>query len=113
MSHPDAPLSDAMRILDQRLDDGAGQRFTLLELPPQEVVSGTLVVGGFQAADVTPVGDMRETCPHCTGSPLKLVLRRDHVIRPHLFCPHCTRCFDAIDADGASLLTFYEMPPEL
>jgi hypothetical protein len=56
---------------------------------------------------------MRETCPHCPGMALKLVLRRDHVIRPHLFCPQCTRCYDAIDANGVSALTFYEIPPEL
>lgn len=113
MPQPDTPNSGSENTLNKRRSADPRHPFSLLELPPQEVVSGTLVADGFQADDVTPAGDMRETCPHCTGMTLKLVLRRDHVIRPHLFCPQCTRCFDAIDANGASALTFYEMPPEL
>jgi ribosomal protein S27AE len=105
----------SMAALDKRRHQDPRQRelFNLVELAPQLVVAGKMVANGFQADDVTPVGDMRETCPNCTGLPLKLVLRRDHVIRPHLFCPQCTRCFDAIDAQGNSALAFYEMPPEL
>jgi len=34
------------------------------------------------------------------------VLRYAHVIRNHLFCPQCTRCFDARYPDGSSALTF-------
>jgi hypothetical protein len=106
--HP--PLNEAA---NKRRHQASSEPFTLVELLPQEVVTGTRVANGFQADDVTSVGDMRETCPHCPGMALKLVLRRDHVIRPHLFCPQCTRCYDAIDANGVSALTFYEMPPEL
>ncbi|WP_210543767.1 hypothetical protein [Rhodoferax sp. PAMC 29310] len=106
---PSIDALDKRRHQDPRQQD----LFNLVELPPQLVVSGKMVANGFQADDVTPVGDMRETCPHCTGLPLKLVLRRDNVIRPHLFCPQCTRCYDAIYPDGTSALAFYEMPPEL
>lgn len=87
--------------------------FSLKELSPPDVMNGVIVGNGFRADAVTPAGDMRETCPHCASVPLKLVLRHNHVIRSHLFCPSCTRCFDALYPDGRSALAFYEMPPEL
>ena len=77
----------------------------LVELDPQEVVHGTRAPGGLVAPDVTLAGTMRETCPHCR-MPLQLVLRYKHVIRSHLFCAQCTRCFDALHLDGHSALVF-------
>ena len=78
--------------------------FSLVELDPTQVVKGILVDDGFMAEAVTPVGQMRETCPNCDGEPLQLVLRHEHVIRAHLFCVKCTRCYDAIFLDGNSAL---------
>ena len=78
---------------------------TLVELDPREVVHGTRAAGGLVAPDVTLAGSMRETCPHCQV-PLQLVLRYQHVIRSHLFCTHCTRCYDALHSDGHSALVF-------
>lgn len=77
----------------------------LVELDPQLVVSGTPAPGGLIAPDVTLAGTMRETCPRCQV-PLQLALRHKHVIRSHLFCAQCTRCFDALYADGRSALAF-------
>ena len=76
----------------------------LVELDPRSVVDGTVVGACLQAEDVIPTGLMRESCPHCSDAPLQLVLCNTHVIRPHLFCPDCTRCFDALLPDGSSAL---------
>lgn len=95
----------------QRADDSP--TFALRELTPPQVVDGVRVGDCFKAAPVQPAGAMRETCPHCTGQALQLVLRNGHVIRSHLFCPACTRCYDAVYPDGCSALSFCEGPPEL
>jgi hypothetical protein len=99
---PDTP-APCMRVKGASL-------FSLAELDPRQVVAGVPVPAGFAAADVFPVGQMRETCPYCTDVPLQLVLRANNVIRTHLFCEQCTRCFDAIDADGNSALLFGKLP---
>ncbi|MFJ9452415.1 MULTISPECIES: hypothetical protein [unclassified Herbaspirillum] len=78
---------------------------TLLEIDPREVVDGMVLDNGmFLAPDPIPVGTMRETCPHCEGVALQLVLRRHQVKRSHLFCDHCTRCYDALCDGGYSIL---------
>ena len=78
--------------------------FSLAELDPQCVVDGERTGAGYQADDVVSSGAMREVCPACAGVPLQLVLRYGRVIRTHLFCTHCTRCFDAVYPDGSSAL---------
>ena len=98
MSNP--PLSTAPQT-DLRV-----RRATVLsleELDPLQVVQGRPAPSGLAAPEVTPVGTMREVCPHC-HVPLQLVLRHQHVIRSHLFCQQCTRCFDALNGDGRSVL---------
>lgn len=75
----------------------------LKELPPDQVIQGVFTEAGFLAEDVAPYGTMREACPHCE-QPLQLVLRHGPVLRTHLFCTHCTRCFDACFATGRSAL---------
>ncbi|NUU04328.1 hypothetical protein [Herbaspirillum robiniae] len=78
---------------------------SLVELDPREVIEGVMTEKGFLAADVVPVGPMREACPHCPGVALQLVLRHRHVKRSHLFCRVCTRCYDALNDHGHSVLT--------
>ena len=78
--------------------------FSLIDLDPQYVVDGERTGAGYWADDVVSSGAMREQCPACAGAPLQLVLRHARVIRTHLFCPHCTRCFDAVYPDGSSAL---------
>lgn len=95
---------------------GSGRRtqaeaaFLLVEIPPQHVVSGVKVTTGLMAPDVQPAGIFRELCPHCQDFPLRLVLRKDHVIRTHLFCEKCTRCFDMVSPDGSSAFTPEALP---
>ena len=50
-------------------------------------------------------GQVRETCPHCTGRHLLLVLRQDCVRLAHLFCDQCNTCFDAHYSNGKCALT--------
>ncbi len=50
-------------------------------------------------------GTLRETCPNCPGSHLKLVLRQRRVRLAHLFCSGCQGCFDAHYPSGKSALT--------
>lgn len=50
-------------------------------------------------------GSVRELCPKCQQTHLKLVLRQDSVRVAHLFCADCESCFDAHYRDGAPALT--------
>ncbi|MFJ3056984.1 hypothetical protein [Herbaspirillum sp. NPDC087042] len=77
----------------------------LVELDPREVIDGIMTPNGYLAADVVPIGPMREACPHCDGVALQLVLRHRHVKRSHLVCRVCTRVYDAINESGRSVLT--------
>lgn len=81
--------------------------FSLLELQPQMVMDGELLGEVFEADPVTSAGNTRERCPHCQDSSLQLVLRQGRVIRPFMFCPQCTRCFDAVYPDGRSALMLW------
>lgn len=50
-------------------------------------------------------GAVRETCPHCVGQHLRLILRQETVRIAHLFCEHCHACFDAHYANGRGALS--------
>lgn len=84
--------------------------FTLVELDPMSVLHEGQVDSAFMAQeDISSAGKMREACPYCGDVPLQLALRGKQVIRTHLFCEKCTRCFDAIDSDGNPALSFSEL----
>ena len=101
--------SSAASRLRKRAEPGKrgtqAARLSLVELDPRGVVDGVQVTNGFLGEDAPTAGKMRETCPYCGGLPLQLVLRQGHVIRSHLVCKVCTRCFDATYPDGSSALT--------
>ena len=50
-------------------------------------------------------GSVREICPKCQHTHLKLVLRQNSVRMAHLFCAGCESCFDAHYTNGAPALT--------
>lgn len=50
-------------------------------------------------------GSVREICPKCQHTHLKLVLRQNSVRMAHLFCADCESCFDAHYTNGAPALT--------
>lgn len=84
--------------------------FTLVELDPKSVLHAGQVDSGFMAQeDISSAGKMREACPYCGDVSLRLALQGKQVIRTHLFCEKCTRCFDAIDSDGNPALSFPEL----
>ncbi|GGX50782.1 hypothetical protein [Undibacterium squillarum] len=78
--------------------------FILIELDPREVIDGEIIEGQYMTPDTDAAGYMREHCPYCPESSLQLLLKYRHVRRTHLFCAHCTRCFDALHPDGSSAL---------
>ena len=68
-----------------------------------------VVVDHLASEDLTltllTFGTVRETCPKCQHTHLKLVLRQTSVRMAHLFCAECESCFDARYPDGAPALT--------
>ena len=60
---------------------------------------------GATESNVRSSGQVRETCPHCAGRHLLLVLRQDCVRLAHLFCDQCNTCFDAHYPNGKCALT--------
>lgn len=95
--------TDATRRHDPDLRVRRAKELKLVELDPRLIIDGKITPKGLKAPPVLPAGTMRETCPHCRV-PLKLVLRYKHVIRSHLYCDQCTRCYDAVHANGRSAL---------
>ena len=84
--------------------------FSLSELAPEQVVMGVPVEDGLLAPDPLAIASLREQCPVCLRGSLRMVLCQGHVIRSHLFCELCTRCFDCVGPDGRSLLTPLAIP---
>lgn len=81
--------------------------------PPSELLIlselNPLAVIDQLAHDDEPVslmsfGIVRETCPKCQHTQLRLILRQESVRTPHLFCAACESCFDAHYASGVSAL---------
>lgn len=97
-SPTDAPNPGA--VSDSRVRDA--QLLPLVEIAPELVVDGSIAVSETLAEEADAGGSMRESCPYCPDEPLQLVLRHQRVIRSHLYCRHCARCFDAILPDGSS-----------
>lgn len=75
----------------------------LSELNPRSVVDQ--VDHDSAPLNLLTFGSVREVCPKCQQTHLKLVLRQGSVRMAHLFCADCASCFDAHYADGASALT--------
>lgn len=100
------PSSSQARHAEQRM--ATPELLILLEITPDDVAEGDTTLQGIEVKDVTLNGQMRETCPYCEATHLQLVLRQRHVKRAHLFCPDCTRCFDARFADGSPALSLID-----
>lgn len=108
-AHPLASaLSEGRPLGDQRVHRATMLR--LVELPAAQVRHAQATPGQPSATQAI-AGTMRERCPHCHG-PLQLVLRHQQVMRSHLHCGRCDRCFDALHADGRSALASTGLAPE-
>ena len=78
-------------------------RLLLRELNPDDVVDRLGANGdGVNAVSFATV---RETCPKCENTHLRLVLRQHSVRIAHLLCVDCESCFDACYANGTPALT--------
>lgn len=73
----------------------------LRELNPDDVVDKL----GGDDAEAASFGPVRETCPKCENTHLRLVLRQHSVRIAHLLCVNCDSCFDACYANGRPALT--------
>ena len=76
----------------------------LIEVERSSVVDTMRMHDGDMTDKVQAMGTMRELCPHCRTTHLKLVLRQKRVRHAHLFCEQCEKCFDARNLDGAPAL---------
>lgn len=75
----------------------------LVELNPQAVIDQA--DDASMPLDLLTFGNVREICPKCQFTHLKLVLRQTSVRMAHLFCADCESCFDAHYPNGAPALT--------
>jgi hypothetical protein len=91
------------RALFSRRQHAAEQsRLVLTELPPLSVIDCPDLDDA--PLDLTCCGAVREACPKCGGTHLKLILRQASVRAEHLFCTSCESCFDAHYPNGARAL---------
>ncbi|WP_229217517.1 hypothetical protein [Massilia forsythiae] len=98
MSPPPPPNPNNSR----RRNDAEGC-LVLSELNPRMVVDHLDDEG--QPLHVLSFGTLREICPKCQTSHLKLVLRQSSVRMAHLFCADCATCYDAHYSNGTPALT--------
>ncbi|MFD2366246.1 hypothetical protein [Pseudoduganella sp. GCM10020061] len=91
---------DAASHPQRRANEGM-QHLFLRELDPADVFDRPQAL----SLPLLSFGTVRETCPHCAGQHLKLILRQETVRLAHLFCEHCHACFDARYANGRCALT--------
>jgi hypothetical protein len=81
----------------------ANDHLVLSELNPNVVVDH--LDGDGAPLNLMTFGNVREVCPKCHRSHLKLVLRQATVRIAHLFCADCESCFDAHYPNGAPALS--------
>ncbi|MCE3606063.1 hypothetical protein LXA47_20995 [Massilia sp. P8910] len=96
------PLSQQAH-LSRRQRHSPDDSLVLSELNPIAVVD--LLDDDEVPVELITFGKVRETCPNCKHTHLKLVLRQRAVRVAHLFCAQCQACFDARYSNGAPALT--------
>lgn len=105
MSEPvlESSAGAAARAMYSRRHHSAPQdHLVLTELDPLAVID--FASPGDAPLDLSCFGGVREHCPKCGGTHLKLVLRQMSVRCAHLFCTSCESCFDAHYDNGAPAL---------
>ena len=86
----------------RRHQHGIDEQLVLSELDPERVID---YLEPDDKVELITFGTVREVCPNCKQTHLKLVLRQRRVRLAHLLCASCLCCFDAHYANGASALT--------
>ncbi len=103
MSLREHETSLAQQQSDRRCHEVDGECLVLSELNPNAVVDH--LDGDEVPLNLITFGSVREICPKCRESHLKLVLRQATVRVAHLFCADCESCFDAHYQNGKHALT--------
>ncbi|MES2317640.1 MAG: hypothetical protein V4631_09120 [Pseudomonadota bacterium] len=93
----------ARTLAGRRHQHGPDEQLVLSEMPADSVIDH--LEPPDAAIELITFGTVRETCPACVTSHLKLVLRQRRVRLAHLFCSDCLRCYDAHYTNGKSALT--------
>jgi len=88
---------------DSRRRHESGDMLILSELNPKAVVDD--LDGDNVPLNLVTFGSVREICPKCRQTHLKLVLRQATVRIAHLFCADCESCFDAHYPNGQPALS--------
>ena len=94
-AHPPETAASRRRHVDGKLVLSELNPLIVLEQPDDESMPLNLLT----------FGSVREICPKCQQTHLKLVLRQSSVRVAHLFCADCTSCFDAHYTNGTPALT--------
>ena len=99
------PVSQKDRAIapGRRQHHGPDDALVLTPLNPSAVVDH--LDPDSKPVELITFGTVRETCPQCQHTHLRLVLRQRQVRLAHLFCAECHSCFDAHYANGSSALT--------
>jgi hypothetical protein len=98
-----AGVDEGQQAPGRRHHEAQEDALVLSELPPSSVLDPLTPCDA--PLELTTFGAVRELCPKCQASHLKLVLRQSCVRTAHLFCTSCESCFDAHYPNGASALT--------
>lgn len=96
---PEVPLEPAGRC---RRQQGCGE-LVLVEVNPHAVIDD--IDPPDTTLNLLTFGSVRELCPKCRRTHLKLILRQHSVRMAHLFCAACESCFDAHYANGTPALS--------
>ena len=86
----------------RRHPHGLDEQLVLSQLDPDYVLDQ---LEPDDKIELITFGTVRETCPQCPQTHLKLVLRQRRVRVAHLFCANCLCCYDAHYVNGSSALT--------
>ena len=89
--------------LGRRQRHAFDESLILSELKPDKLVDH--LEPDDAPVELITFGTVRETCPKCQHTHLRLVLRQRRVRVAHLFCAECQSCFDARYPNGRSALT--------
>ena len=92
---PDSAASRRRHVVDGNLVLSELNPLAVIDQPDDESMPLNLLT----------FGTVREICPKCQQTHLKLVLRQNSVRIAHLFCADCTSCFDAHYENGKPALT--------
>lgn len=98
-------LSSEEQQLDMEFSNrhNPDERLVLSDLSADAVVDH--LDDDSEPIELITFGTVRECCPTCQHTHLKLVLRQRRVRLAHLFCAQCYSCFDAHYTNGMSALT--------